>query len=124
MLALVYIGGVVGVGGLVREVTSGSRSNSLVVAASTLAVAALFRPARSRVQGFIDRRFYRSKYDATLTLGDFSARLRDQIDLETLSSELLVVVGQTMRPAHVSLWLRVGGGSAAQGSEAGTRGSG
>jgi len=94
VLALVYIGGVVGVGGLVREVTSGSRSNSLVVAASTLAVAALFRPARSRVQGFIDRRFYRSKYDATLTLGDFSARLRDQIDLETLSSELLVVVGQ------------------------------
>ncbi|CAN5320062.1 hypothetical protein BH20ACT22_BH20ACT22_14440 [soil metagenome] len=124
VLALVYIGGVVGVGGLVREVTSGSQSNSLVVAASTLAVASLFRPALSRVQGFIDRRFYRSKYDATLTLADFSARLRDQIDLETLSSELLVVVGQTMRPAHVSLWLRVGGGSAAQGSEAGTQGSG
>jgi hypothetical protein len=104
VLALVYAGGVVGAGSLVREVTGQERSN-LVVAASTLVVAALFRPVRTRVQSFIDRRFYRRKYDASRTVESFSARLRDEIELETLSSELVGVVGDTMQPSHVSLWL-------------------
>ncbi len=109
VLALVYVGGVVGVGGLVRGATSDGGGNGLVVAASTLVVAALFRPARDRLQTFIDRRFYRSKYDSARTLASFSTRLRSQIDLETLNRELLAVVGETLRPAHASLWLKADG---------------
>ena len=105
VLALVYVVGVAGVGGLVRGLT-GQERNNFVVAASTLAVAALFRPARSRVQAFIDRSFYRQKYDAVRTLEVFSTRLREEIDLESLSTELLGVVQDTMQPARVSLWLR------------------
>jgi hypothetical protein len=110
VLALVYVGGVFGVGGLFSELTSGGESNSLVVAASTLAVAALFRPARIRIQAFIDRRFYRHKYNVEQTLESFSARLRDEIDLDTLNIELRSVVSETMQPAHVSLWLKAPGG--------------
>jgi hypothetical protein len=104
VLALVYAGGVVGAGSLMREVT-GREQSSLVVAASTLVVAALFRPVRKRVQTFIDRRFYRRKYDAARTVESFSARLRNETELEILATELVAAVDDTMQPAHVSIWL-------------------
>lgn len=105
VLAAVYVAGVFGVGTLLREAT-GQERNQIVVAASTLAVAALFRSARARIQGLVDRRFYRRKYDAEQTLDDFSVRLRDEVDLDMLNAELLEVVRETVQPTHVSLWLR------------------
>lgn len=103
ILAATYLASVVILQTLLEPIT---RESDLAVAAATLAVAALFRPLRGRVQGFIDHRFYRRKYDAAETLGEFSVRLRDQVDLDSLTTELVGVVGATMQPAHMSVWLR------------------
>jgi hypothetical protein len=95
-----------GVAALQRLLTPVTGQDSqLAIVASTLAIAALFNPLRWRVQRFIDRRFYRKKYDARRTLEDFSATLGDETDLEQLNVELLSVLGATMQPKHVSLWL-------------------
>ena len=103
VLALVYVGLVFAFQGVLAPVTADS---DLAIAASTLAVAGLFRPVRGRVQTFIDQRFYRRKFDAQRTLEQFSSHLRDEVDLQSLSKRLTEVVGDTMQPAHVSLWLR------------------
>jgi hypothetical protein len=106
ILVGVYFGGVTATQALLRNLTGQEKSPQLVVVASTLVIAALFNPLRRRLQSFIDRRFYRRKYDAAQTLAAFSAKLRDETNLEALNSELVGVVRETMQPAHVSLWLR------------------
>jgi hypothetical protein len=110
-LALVYLGGVVVLQALFRALTGGE--STLAVVASTLAIAALFSPLRRLVQGFVDRRFYRKKYDAAKTLETYSARLRDETELGVLQADLVGVVGETMQPEHVSLWLRPAAGEKA-----------
>ncbi len=104
MLVAVYVGSVVVLQYIFRALSGGE--SQLAIVASTLAIAALFNPLRRRVQGFVDRRFYRRKYDAAKTLATFSAKLRDETDLDELNDELVRVVLETMQPAHVSLWLR------------------
>jgi two-component system NarL family sensor kinase len=106
LLGLGYAGAVLILGQLV-----GRDRDSLAVAGATLAVAALVQPARRRIQQVVDRRFNRRRYDATRTIGRFSERLRDQVDLNTLTAELLAVVDQTMQPTRTSLWLRPAGGT-------------
>jgi hypothetical protein len=105
-LVALYFGGVAATQTILRALTDQTDQPQLAVVVSTLVIAALFNPLRRRIQSFIDRRFYRSKYDARKTLEAFSARLRDQTDLETLNNELAEVIKETMQPAHVSLWLR------------------
>ena len=103
-LVAVYVGSVLAIQYAFRGLT-GSRSQ-LAIVASTLLIAALFNPLRQRVQNFIDHSFYRRKYDAAKTLEECSAKLRDETDIDTLNSELLSTVRETMQPEHISLWLR------------------
>jgi hypothetical protein len=106
MLVLVYFGGVTATQALFSALTGQQRLPQLAVVVSTLAIAALFNPLRRRVQAFIDRRFYRRKYDARKTLEAFTSRLREETDLNALGDDLVGVVRETIQPAHASLWLR------------------
>ena len=105
-LLVVYFGGVATTQAIFRVLTGQQQQPQLAIVVSTLVIAALFSPLRRRIQSFIDRRFYRRKYDAGKTLEAFSARLRDETDLDALNDELVSVVRETIQPAYVSLWLR------------------
>jgi hypothetical protein len=105
-LVLVYFGTVVVVQTAVNSLSGQEQSSQLTIALSTLLIAALFTPLRRRVQAFIDRRFFRSKYDAALTLARFAQTARDEVELGRLTAELLRVSTETMQPDHISLWLK------------------
>jgi hypothetical protein len=105
VLGLVYFGGIV----LLQNVVGGlfgSTESPLIIVISTLAIAALFNPLRARIQEFIDRRFFRSKYNAEKTLVDFAAVARDEVDMVRLSDSFLSVIEKTIQPEQISLWLR------------------
>jgi hypothetical protein len=104
LLTLMYVGGVVGLQATFRTISG--QESTLAVVASTLAIAALFGPLRRRVQALVDHRFYRRKYDAAKTIAAFTARLREETDLEALCGDLVGVASRTVQPEHVSLWLR------------------
>ncbi len=106
LLSLVYFGLIIALQALVRLVTGTISESPLIIVVSTLAIAALFQPLRRRVQTIIDRRFYRRKYDAARALAAFNATLRNEVDLNQLSEQLVAVIEETMQPTHVSLWLR------------------
>jgi K+-sensing histidine kinase KdpD len=111
ILGFVYVGLVL----ILQQVTASvTRVSDLAIAVSTLTVAGLFRPARSRVQALIDRHFYRRKYDAVKTVDEFSQRLRSEVELESLTRELLDVINRTMQPRYASVWLRTSSGTEAQ----------
>jgi hypothetical protein len=105
-LVAVYFGGVAATQTIFRTLTGQEQQPQLAIVVSTLVIAALFAPLRRRIQSFIDRRFYRRKYDARKTLETFSTTLRDETDLDALSGDLVGVVQDTMQPAYASLWLR------------------
>ena len=102
----VYFGGVATLQALFRAFTGQEQQPQLAIVVSTLAIAALFDPLRRRIQSFIDRRFYRRKYDAAKTLAAYGSRLREETDLDSLRDDVLGVVRETMQPEHASLWLR------------------
>jgi len=104
IVALVYLGSIIALQSLLRELFNQTSDVAIVV--STLVIAALFQPLRRRVQAGIDRRFYRRKYDAARTVAAFTATLRNEVDLSQLREDLVAVVQETLQPAHISLWLR------------------
>lgn len=106
VLAAFYFGVVIGAQFVTQRLTGASKQEPVVIVATTLLIATLVAPLRRWIQAGIDRAFYRSKYDARLTLTAFSAKMRVETDLEELSEDLVAVVHETMQPAHVTLWLR------------------